>query len=389
MDTKTVLSRFPLVPRPRPPCSPLSTRAIRISDLAATAARDQDLAAASAVFNQAALLASDCGSADQARQWCRQHAEAYLRACPLDARSGRLALEPLVNLARLHIRDGNGAAAYALLDTLYQAVCHETPVVIDGIAIPVPELTYTSGDLDSVRRWLWTVHLADSPRALISAGRWHDALAHLEHHHGIGQRMLDGRQVAVIARYLTGDAQGALTIVKDTVTTEPWEELVSGCLTALCAPGHSASMRWPRTVLGAYLNPTAASAAELLVFTTRLGLTVIDACGGTAHSHSRAVAHDLITRVIRLRDGYATRELLAHQDCRALLTAEEEDALLSVAGLCALGHGNIPGQVQDQLTAALSVAGENISQHIGSPWTPPQRSSQVAAPACSANSPQN
>lgn len=116
MDTSPVLSRFPLVPRPRPPCSPLRTRAARISDLAATAARDQDLAAASAVFNQAALLASDCGCADQARQWCRQHALAYLRACPLDARSGRLALEPLVNLARLHIRDGNGTAAYTLLD---------------------------------------------------------------------------------------------------------------------------------------------------------------------------------------------------------------------------------------------------------------------------------
>lgn len=125
------------------------------------------------------------------------------------------------------------------------------------------------------------------------------------------------------------------------------------------------------------------------MFTTRLGLTVIDACGGTAHSHPCAIAHDLITRVIRLRDGYATRELLARQDCRALLTAEEEDALRSIAGLCALGRGNIPGQVQDQLTAALSVARENISQHIGSPRTPPQRSSQVAAPACSANSLQN
>jgi len=51
--------------------------------------------------------------------------------------------------------------------------------------------------------------------------------------------MLDGRQVAVIARYLTGDAQGTLAIVQDTVTTEPWEDLVSSCLTALCALGHS------------------------------------------------------------------------------------------------------------------------------------------------------
>jgi hypothetical protein len=124
------------------------------------------------------------------------------------------------------------------------------------------------------------------------------------------------------------------------------------------------------------------------VFTTRLGLTVMYTCSGTAHSHSRAIAHDLITRVIRLRDGYATRELLTHQDCRSLLTTEEEDTLLSIAGLCALGHGNIPGPVQDQLTAALSVAGENISRHIGSSRTP-QRSRQVAAAACPASSRQN
>jgi hypothetical protein len=153
--------------------------------------------------------------------------------------------------------------------------------------------------------------------------------------------------------------------VQDTVTTEPWENLVSGCLTALCDPDHSASKRWPRTALGPYLDLAAASTAELLLFATRLGLTVIDTCGGTAHSHPRTIAHDLITRVIRLRDGYATRELLAHQDCRNLLTAEEEDTLLSIAGLCALGHGNIPGPVQDQLTAALTVAEENISQHLG------------------------
>jgi hypothetical protein len=221
-------------------------------------------------------------------------------------------------------------------------------------------------DLDSVRKWLWTVHLADSPRALISAGRWDDALVHLEHHRGIGQRMLDGRQVAVVARYLAGDTRGALTILQDTVTSEPWEDIVSGCLTALCAPGHSASMRRLKTVPGAYLNLAIADTPELLVFTTRLGPTVIDASGGTAHSHGRVIAQSMITRVIRLRDGYATRELLAHQGCRALLTREEADALVRIADLCALGHGNIPGQVQDQLTAALGVAAENISQHIGS-----------------------
>jgi len=37
----------------------------------------------------------------------------------------------------------------------------------------------------------WPEFLAD-----FRAGHWQDALAHLQRHHGIGQRMLDGRQVA-------------------------------------------------------------------------------------------------------------------------------------------------------------------------------------------------
>jgi len=150
-----------------------------------------------------------------------------MQACPLDARTARLALEPVVNLARLPIRDGNGDAAYTLLDTLYQAVCNQADTVAGGIAIPASRLTRTPDDLRQIRRWLWTVHLADSPRALISAGRWHDALAHLETHNGIGQRLLDGRQVAVITRYLAADTSGALTLVQNSTATEPWEYVVA------------------------------------------------------------------------------------------------------------------------------------------------------------------
>lgn len=38
------------------------------------------MARASAVHNRAALLASDCGLPDLAREWCHRHADAYLRA---------------------------------------------------------------------------------------------------------------------------------------------------------------------------------------------------------------------------------------------------------------------------------------------------------------------
>lgn len=53
--------RFPLVARPCPACLPLVRRVADLCERAHQAERDSDLAAASAVHNLAALLASDCG----------------------------------------------------------------------------------------------------------------------------------------------------------------------------------------------------------------------------------------------------------------------------------------------------------------------------------------
>jgi hypothetical protein len=67
-------------------------------------------------------------------------------------------------------------------------------VTVDGITVPT-DLTATQADRDEVRQWLWRVILADGARALITAGHWKEALAHVQRHHGVGERMLDGRQV--------------------------------------------------------------------------------------------------------------------------------------------------------------------------------------------------
>jgi hypothetical protein len=83
--------RFPLVARPRPACIPLTRRVADLCDRAQVADRDSDLAAASAVHNLAALLASDCGLPNLARQWCHRQANLYLRAHPLHAQGLSLA----------------------------------------------------------------------------------------------------------------------------------------------------------------------------------------------------------------------------------------------------------------------------------------------------------
>ena len=107
---RTQVQRFPLVARFRPPCLPLPARVRGLVELADTAVKKSDQGLASAVYNQAALIASDLGLPDLAREMFHQHA-AYLHACPLSGMSAIRGLEPVVNLARLQIRvGGNGGA---------------------------------------------------------------------------------------------------------------------------------------------------------------------------------------------------------------------------------------------------------------------------------------
>ncbi|WP_308222300.1 hypothetical protein [Kitasatospora sp. A2-31] len=58
------------------------------------------------------------------------------------------------------------------------------------------------------------------------------ALRHIEEHCGIGRRILDGRQVAVLARATTGDLPGAHALLEDTEPGDPWENAVTAVLTA-------------------------------------------------------------------------------------------------------------------------------------------------------------
>jgi hypothetical protein len=66
----------------RAACLPLPERVRALADLAGTAVKETDQGLASANCNQAALIASDLGLPDLAREMCHQHAAACLRACP-------------------------------------------------------------------------------------------------------------------------------------------------------------------------------------------------------------------------------------------------------------------------------------------------------------------
>jgi hypothetical protein len=226
-----VARRFPLVPRHRPALPPLAQQLADIADLARTPPDHPDAAVRiAATHNKAALVASNCDHQGLARSLCWQHHHRYTDHQPWTAIEACRALEPVVNLARLHIRSGHPDTSIEALGSLLSAVGQGGIAEIDGHPINLGDAIATSDDGAEIRRWVWTVTLAEEVRALARAGRWDDALAHAHHHRGIGATLLDGRQIAVIAHSLRGDHTDAATLLADTVHAEPWQDTVAHIL---------------------------------------------------------------------------------------------------------------------------------------------------------------
>lgn len=361
--------RFPLVARARPACLPLVRRVAGLCDRARQVECTGDLTEAAAVHNNAALIASDCGRPDLARQWCHQQANTYLRARPLGAQVARLALEPIINLARLYIREGRGERAFALMDTLFTSVSAQADAIVDGIEIPA-DLTDSAETHQHIRRWLWAVLLATGGRALAAAGRWTEARARLDEYKGVGRRMLDGRQIAVIAHAVSGDTDNALALLADTTPGDPWENAVTACLTIQCTSGDVDLA----TLLNQYRGLDA-SAPGLAVFHTRLGLSFIDAIGTADDPSVHQVALDLIDHATATRDGYVARDVLAHNGCCELLTDSQAREMSDLVDTCALGSGTLPAPLLADLTTALACAEEVMARNVKA------MSSNVNAPA--------
>lgn len=346
-----IARRFPLIARFRPACLPLPDRIRALADLAERAVQQSDQGLASTVYNQSALLASDLGLPDLARSICHRHANAYLHACPLPAASTIRGLEPLVNLARLQIRAGNPDDGRQRLLDLYEAVSTRDSIVFEDLAVPT-DLTRGDADRQEVRAWLWRVLLADGTRTLTSTGRWREALAHIEQHRGIGTRMLDGRQVAVIAALTEGDPERAEELLTATAPGESWEQAVTDCLTALRRSdaqqeddGHLASL------VDTYLSYEAKPG--LTVFAVRLGLTILDTVASREHPGAHRLVDDLVRRTTTARDGYAAREVLADHLFSDLVTDCHAQKFRDLIRACGFNEGVLPEEDLADLSVGL------------------------------------
>lgn len=371
MDASQIAKRFPLVARPRPACPPLAERVREITDLAAAAERDGNVTSATVALNKAALIASDCGMPDLARALCWRHAEVFLRAQPLGAQEARYALEPLVNLARLRIRDGDGPGAYQLLDSLNRAVRSQTEAVIDGRTTSFQNLTKSAADHQQVCQWLWAVLLGEGTRALVAAGQWDRARAHTEQHRGVGQRLLDGRQVEVLARCLGGQPLEALEFLNKTTLADGWEHPVAACLAVLCLTAAGRRPVGPvQKMVKHYLELDAAP--ELAVFRSRVGLAVLDL---SPHARQAEVLLRLTHEATTSGDGYVARDLLAHPVCRQEMSHDERRSLSAAVASAGLGQGHIPAllgrDLLEAVTASANVTEHHATQHLTAESHPP------------------
>ncbi|MFY1597338.1 hypothetical protein [Micromonospora sp. WMMD737] len=357
--TSAIAARFPLIPRKRPPAKPLDARVNRLTALAETAYRKRDPEKASMVFNGAALVASDCGDAKLARAWCHQHANLYLSQAPLNGHTARFALEPVINLARLRIRDGDGDGAHRLLTDLHTAIAANKHTVIDDLEIHPQQLTADPGELKQIINWLRRILLSDGTRALTLTGRWADALTHVHRYDGVGATLLDGRQVAIVAHLMRRDGVEAADLLRRTKIEQPWEQTVLDLLQSWHATtsGDARTTDYHRLIE----RVSAATPGKgLTVFRVRLGLTALDLSVGAAPYIADDLVKLLTAGVIRDEDANAARDLLNHP----ATGPEHHKPLGLLIEASGLGREGLPDPARESLSMALAAARAAIDSRL-------------------------
>lgn len=362
MHADAIARRFPLVSRAKPAGRALTARIASLRDTQ----REPDgtdhytqVARASEVFNVAALIASDCGMPDLARSLCWQQYDIFDTARPLPAPIAKLALQPVLNIARQMIRDGDGEAAYTMLVNLYRAARSRSIVTVAGRSIDLADVTVVPDDRRTICTQLWGAILADGTRALVQAGRWTEAAAAVAAHRGVGDRLLDGRQVTIMSLLQRDHRDQALAMVDESIITEPWEKPVAAILRAYCLRENASAARKDldaafveALMLIRQVEPSTA------VFRTRVALTALDLAepyeGVDRLPLSRAIVRQACS------DAYAAREALESAALRASITAQDERQLADVGNTSGLGRGSMPTDLLDELTASVQSADDQL-----------------------------
>ncbi|MEU8933922.1 hypothetical protein AB0D30_29065 [Streptomyces sp. NPDC048409] len=357
-----IASRIPLVRRTKAPALPLQERINHLTGLtvAPAGASHHDLVARTCgVLNYAALIASDVGLPDLAENLCWRQHQVFADAGRLSGRVAVMSLMPLVNLSRLLTRARHGELAYSLLQCLNDAAQHRNKTDIDGRTVDLSALTSTDEDHHTVCQELYVILLVDGARALAQIGRWTEAADAMAQHRGIGNRLLDGRQIKIMALMEQGLHQQARDLIDTTQPTEPWESAVADLVRAHCRPGSAPCA--PADLDRAY-DAVASLLADLepsyAAFQTRAGLAALDLDASGTHTGSLASA---LAEAARL-DAYAAREVLHHPLAATVLDDAAKDVLNAVIAAAGLGSGVLSANHSEALTGAVGHAETQLAE---------------------------
>ncbi|OKJ72288.1 hypothetical protein [Streptomyces sp. CB02460] len=348
-----IASRIPLVRRTKAPALPLAERINHLTGLtvAPAGAGHHDLVARTCgVLNYAALIASDVGLPSLAEDLCWRQHQIFADAGRLSGRIAVMSLMPLVNLSRLQTRAGHGELAYSLLHCLNDAARHRSKTNIDGRTIDLSALTGTDEDHRTVCQELYVTLLVDGARALARIGRWTEAADAMAQHRGIGIRLLDGRQIKIMALMEQGQDQQALDLIDATQPTDPWEEAVALLLNAHCRPSDAPV---PKADLDRTLDATLQLLAQpdlpTAAFQTRAGLSALELDHTGRHA---TPILDALANVARL-DAYAARDALHHPVAASALDDQATAELTTVITTAGLGAGALSAPDHETLTRAV------------------------------------
>ncbi|MCD0449331.1 thiopeptide-type bacteriocin biosynthesis protein [Actinocorallia sp. API 0066] len=342
---------FPLVPRPRLICPPLADRLRGVADHADAAMDATDpeerIDRACGAWNLAALIAADSGLPGLAADLCWRQHHVLRRLWPLPGRAAIAALQPLVNLARLHGRARRPHLMYEALTgiarTLNNGVgidLHNTRVTLDGFTT----------DTSEARAWYREVLAQDGTRALAATGDWSRAAAHAALHDTDPDRLHEARQTRVVAELRAARTDSARAFIDSAHPADRG----SPCGLALHAlidthaetrddhlPSYVDALIRELPSNGEHTDPSSAFWHVRLTH-------VADALGSPPELLAplwRRLADDILTA----NDAYAARAALATPSCPATLPPDTSTALSDLLHHAALDSP--PPTVLPSLTA--------------------------------------
>jgi hypothetical protein len=178
-------------------------------------------------------------------------------------------------------------------------------------------------------------------------------------HRGVGDRLLDGRQVTIMSLLQHGDHDQATAMVDASNITEPWEKPVAAILRTYCLREDSDTARKDLdTAVAEALALIRQIEPSTVVFRTRVALTALDLA-----EPYEALDRSPLSAAVLLQastDAYAAREALASTTLRSSITTEDERRLADVVKSSGLGRGSMPVDLLDKLMASVHIAADEL-----------------------------